>query len=122
MWAIVVTGVIGCGAPKMFSPDAAVYQSGTLWAMSSKDMDAVYNATLKAMEKLELQVSEKMKDVFAAKVIAKSADNKVISVQIKPAEGQKTQYSIKVGTLGNEERSRKIYNEIAAALGMPMGK
>ena len=122
MEAIVVIGVIGCGAPKMFSPDAAVYQNGKLWAMSSKDMDAVYTATLQAMDKLQLQVSEKMKDVFAAKVIAKSADNKLIVVKIKPAAGQKTEYSIQIGSFGDEERARKIYDEIAAALGMPKGK
>jgi hypothetical protein len=115
MEAIVVIGIIGC-APTIVSTDAGVYQHNKLWAMSSKDQDAVYASTLQAMDKLELKVTEKMKDVFAAKVIAKSADNKLIVVKMSPAEGGKTQYSIQVGTFGDEERSRKIYDEVTNAL------
>jgi len=115
MEAILVIGVIGC-APTIVSTDAGVYQNGKLWAMSSKDMDAVYASTLQAMDKLQLSITDKAKDVFAAKVIAKSADNELIVVKIKPTEGQKTQYSIQVGVFGNEERSRKIYDEITSAL------
>jgi hypothetical protein len=116
MEAVVVVGIIGCGAPKMFSSDAAVYQNFKLYAVSSKDVDSVYAATLQAMDKLQIQVTDKAKDVFAAKVIAKSADNELIVVKIKPTADQKTEYSIGVGAFGNEERSRKVYNEIISAL------
>ena len=117
MEAVVVIGVISC-APTIVSTDAGVYQSGKLWATSSKDMDAVYAAALYAMDKLQLEVTDKAKDVFAAKVIAKSADNKLIVVTIKPTADKKTAYNIQVGTFGNEERSRKIYAEIVNGLAM----
>jgi hypothetical protein len=64
------------------------------------------------MEKLELKVTDKAKDAFGAKVIAKSSDEKNIVVIIKPVTDKRTQYTIQVGTLGNEERSGKIYAEI----------
>jgi hypothetical protein len=115
MEAIVVIGVIGC-APTIVSTDAGVYQNGKLWATSSKDVDSVYAATLQAMDKLQLQVTDKAKDVFAAKVIAKSADNEMIVVKITPTGDQKVAYDIKVGAFGNEERSRKVYGEIINAL------
>jgi len=115
MEAVVVVGIIGC-APTIVSTDAGVYQNGKLWAMASKDVDSVYAATLQAMDKLQLQVTEKAKDVFAAKVIAKSADNELIVVKIEPTGDQKTAYSIHVGAFGNEERSRKVYSEIINAL------
>ena len=118
MEALVMVSIVGC-TPKIVGSDAGVYQGGTMFAVSSKDMDAVYQATLQAMDKLELKVSDKMKDVFSAKVTAKSADGKMIVVEIKPTMNNETKYSIKVGTLGNEERSRKIYMEIDNAL---MGK
>jgi hypothetical protein len=121
MEAVVVIGIIGC-APTIVSTDAGVYQHGKLYAMASKDIDAVYQATLQAMDKLQVAVTDKAKDVFGAKVVAKSADNKIIAVKIKPTEGQKTQFEISVGAFGNEERSRKIYDEIIAALGMPKAK
>ena len=115
MEAVVVIGIIGC-APTIVSTDAGVYQYGKLYAMSSKDVDSVYASTLQAMDKLQLTVTDKAKDVFGAKVVAKSADNKIITVKIKPTEAQKTPYEISVGAFGNEERSRKVYDEIISAL------
>ncbi|MGA2092667.1 MAG: DUF3568 family protein [Sedimentisphaerales bacterium] len=111
----VIAGVIGC-APAIVSPDAGVYQHCKLYAMSSRDIDAVYAATLAAMDKLQLKVTEKMKDVFSAKVMAKSAEGKIITVKIKPEPGNKTSYDIKVGAFGDEEMSQKIYDEIIAGL------
>ena len=113
--AVLVLGVVGC-APKMVSSDAAVYQTGRLYASSGKDVDTVYQATIKAMEKLELKVTDKAKDAFGAKVRAKSSDDKIITVNIKPAADKRTEYTILVGALGNEERSNKIYAEIENAL------
>jgi len=113
--AVLAVGVVGC-VPKMVSSDAAVYQTGKLYASSGKDVDAVYQAAIKAMEKLELKVTDKAKDAFGAKVRAKSSDEKNIDVYIKPASDKRTEYSIHVGALGNEERSRKIYAEIENAL------
>ena len=106
--AAVIAGIVGC-APAIVSPDAGVYQNFKLYAMSSKDVD-------------QLQVTDKMKDVFSAKVIAKSADGKVISVRIKPEPGNKAAYDIKVGAFGNEEMSRKIYGEIVANIAAGKGK
>jgi hypothetical protein len=113
--AAVIVGVIGC-APTIVSTDAGVYQHGTLYASSGKDLDSVYAAALYAMDKLQLQVTEKAKDVFAAKVIAKSADGKITVVKMKPLPDNKTSYEIHVGSFGNEERARKIYNEMGAGL------
>jgi hypothetical protein len=79
-------------------------------------MDSVYAATLAAMDKLQLHVSDKMKDVFSAKVIAQSAEGKIITVKIKPEPGNKAAYDIKVGAFGDEEMSQKIYDEIITGL------
>ena len=113
--AVLTAGVVGC-APKMVSSDAAVYQNGKLYVSSGKDIDAVYQATIKAMEKLELKVTDKVKDAFGAKVTAKSSDDKNIVVIIKPVADKKTEYTIHVGAFGNEEQSHKIYAEIESAL------
>ncbi len=122
MEAVVIVGVIGCGPPTIFSTDAAVYQNGKLYGVSSKDMEAVYSATLYAVDKLQLQVTEKAKDVFAAKVIAKSADGKIMVVTMKPTTDKKTQFEIGVGALGDEERARKVFDEIQIGLAMAKTK
>jgi len=113
--AVLTAGVVGC-APKMVSSNAAVYQNGKLYVSSGKDIDTVYQAAIKAMEKLELKVADKAKDAFGAKVRAKSSDEKNIDVIIKPVADKKTEYTIQVGAFGNEEQSHKIYTEIENAL------
>jgi hypothetical protein len=110
--------VYGC-APTIVSTDAAVYQNGKLYASAGKDVDAVYQASLVAMEKLQLKVTDKAKDAFGAKVQAKTSDEKDVWVTIKSSEDKKTTgYTIKVGTFGNEERSRKIFAEMESAMQM----
>lgn len=113
--AVAVISVISC-APTIVSTDAGVYQTGRLYASSGKNVEEVYNATLQAMDKLELKVTDKAKDVFSAKVIAKSADGQEIVVRIKPTEDKKTEYNIQIGPLGNEGRSRKVFTEIENSL------
>jgi hypothetical protein len=111
-----VVGTIGC-APNYVSSEGGTYQWGTLYAVTNKDMDSVYAATLFAMDKLQLQVTNKMKDAFGAKVIAKSADGKIIVVKIKPPSDNKTGYQIHAGAFwGDEEKARKIYAEIGNGL------
>jgi hypothetical protein len=112
---VVIVAVIGC-APTIVSNDAAVYSAGKMYARASKSIDAVYAATLNAMVKLELQVTDKAKDVFAAKVTAKSADGKTVVVKINPAEEGVTAYTVQVGGLGDETRVRKVYDEIQKGL------
>jgi hypothetical protein len=95
---------------------------GKLYGVSGRDMSSVYNATVNAMGQLELEVKEQAKDVFSAKVLARSADGKKISVLIKPGDEGRTKFSIKVGTGGERRRSEVIYEKIQQNLAMGMGK
>jgi hypothetical protein len=111
-------GVYGCRAPNIVGTDAAVYSGWTLYAVSSKDMAAVYEASVQAVGDLELTVTDKAKDVFSAKVSAKGADGKRVTVIIKPMEDGNTDLQIKVGGAGgNEQRSRRVYQAIQKRLG-----
>ena len=101
----------GC-APSFVSSDAGVYSTTKLYAVTKGDLTRVYEATLAALEKLEIEVTDKAKDVFYAKVVAKGADGKSITVRIEPGVGDLTDFSIKVGAFGDEHRSRVIYEQI----------
>lgn len=115
--------VVGWGcAPAIIGGDAGVYHMGKLYAVSSRDMDSVYNATVSAMGQLELELKEQAKDVFSAKVVAKSADGKTIGVHIKPGSEGRTAFSIKVGVAGSKRRSKVIYEEIEQNLAMGVSK
>lgn len=108
----------GCGKPQIIGSDAAVYSGGVLYANAGKDLDAVYEATLKAMEQLELEVIEEDKDIFIAKVVAEAADGKRITIWIKPGTDDSSELEIKTGRLtGKEERARVIYKWIQQNLG-----
>jgi len=116
-----VVGAWGC-APSIIGGDAGVYHMGKLYAVSSRDLDSVYGATLAAMGELELEVKEKAKDVFSAKVVAKSADGKTIGVRIKPGSEGRTSFRIKVGVAGNKRRSKVIYEKIERNLAVGTSK
>jgi hypothetical protein len=112
----VSAGAHGCRAPNIVGTDAAVYSGGKLYAVSSKDMTAVYEAAVQALGDLELSITDKAKDVFSAKVSAKGADGKLVSVIIKPRQDDGTDLRIKVGPIGNEHRSQVIYQQIQKRL------
>ncbi len=115
----------GCGRPTIIGSNAAVYSggSGKLYAVSSQDMNSVYLATQKALKQLELEVVEQAKDVFIAKIVAKAADGKKITIWIEPGPDDSSELSIRTGKLGgNEERSRVVYKQIQQNLGTGSGK
>ena len=82
----------GC-APSFVSSDAGVYSTTKLYAVTKSDITSVYKATLATLEKLEIEVITKAKDVFYAKVVARGADGKSITVRIKPGVGDLTDFS-----------------------------
>jgi hypothetical protein len=117
--AAAVVVVVGC-TPSVISTDAGVFLNGTLYASSGQNVDSVYTAALQAMDRLQLHVTDKAKDAFGAKVTARSTDDKVIYIKIEPTAQMRTKYTIHIsGLFGNEERSRRIFDEIVHALEMP---
>lgn len=113
--ASLVLAVGGC-APSIIGTDAGVYSHGRLYAVATGDITSVYEATLAAFKKLEIDITNKAKDVFYAKVIATGADGKTIIVRIEPAGENTTNISIRVSPLGNEARSAAIYQQIKQSL------
>ena len=112
MVAVLMLAVCGCGRPTIIGTDAAVYSRGNLYAVSGHDLNAVNTATLAAMKQLEIEVVEKNKDVFYAKVVGKIADGRTVTIRMKPGADKATELRIKTSKFGNEERSRVIYGKI----------
>jgi hypothetical protein len=74
----------------------------------------MYEATVKALGQLELEIVENAKDVFYAKVTGKVADGGTVTVRLEPGEDKITNLSIKASKFisGNEERARVVYEKI----------
>jgi len=110
--AVLMLAVCGCSRPNIIGADAAVYSRGNLYAVSDRDLNTVYQATLKAMQQLEVEVTEKNKDVFYAKIVGKVADGRTVTIRMEPGADNATDLRIKASTFGNEDRSRVIYDKI----------
>jgi len=109
---------LGC-SPTLVGENAAVYSMGRLTARVDSDMNSVYEASVKALEALEVTVTDKKKDVFAARVAGKTADERTIQIRIEPEGDSSTLLSIRAGVVGSETeaRTRAVFDKIRELLG-----
>ena len=92
------------------------YVRGDLEAVESEKLDVLYEATLKAVEKLELSVTTKSKDAMSALIVVRDAQDKKITIKLKAVTEEATKLYIRVGIFGSETKSRLIYQEIHESL------
>jgi cytidylate kinase len=88
---------------------SAVYRYGKLSTKEPKGMNAVYQATEKALADLELSISQKLKDELAAKIIARDSQDQKITIDLLAVTEDSTQLTIQVSPL---EKARRIYQKI----------
>jgi len=98
---------VGAGAA-----GTVAYVKGDLEAVEAKKLDTVYDATKKAMEQLELNVSSAPKDAMSATITARDAQDKRIRVKLVASTKDSTAISIRYGTFGSEAKSQMIYAKI----------
>jgi hypothetical protein len=101
-----VVAAVGAGA------GTVAYVRGDLETVESEELDAVYKATEKALDELELTVSKKTKDAMSAEIIARDSQDKKIRVKLVATAEGTTKVSIRIGMFGNETKSRLIYEQI----------
>ena len=102
-----VVAAVGLGAAS-----TVAYIRGDLESMESETIDDVYDASLKALEELELRVTRKSKDALGAEIITYDAQDKKITIRLKSAAEKMTELSIRIGVFGSETKSRLIYQKI----------
>jgi hypothetical protein len=102
-----VAVAVGAGAA-----GTVAYVRGDLEAVEPKDINSVYEATLKAMEQLELSVSKKTKDAMSAEIVARDSQDKKITIKLGATAEGTTNLSIRIGIFGSETKSRLIYDQI----------
>jgi hypothetical protein len=110
MMTVVLQGclvaAVGAGA------GTVAYLRGDLETVEAKGIDTVYAATKKAVEQLDLNVSSDTKDALSAEIIARDAQDKKITINLKSTAEGTTKISIRVGTFGSETKSILIYDQI----------
>lgn len=102
-----VVAAVGIGAAGTIA-----YVRGDLEAVESHSLDKVYEAAVKALDELELNVISKSKDALTATINARDAQDKKVKITLKKTAEQATKISIRIGTFGDETKSRLIYQKI----------
>ncbi len=102
-----VVAAVGAGAA-----GTVAYIRGDLEAVKTANIDKVYAAVLKATDELGFSVTQKSKDALSAKVVARDAQDKKITIRMMSTAEGTTKLSIRIGLFGSETKSRLIYEQI----------
>lgn len=92
------------------------YVTGRLAWTYPVDLQTAWSATLRALDKLSIQIQDKAIDGLGGKIQAQRADRTKVSIQLEPVSTRAARISIKIGDLGNREQSEKIHDEIRREL------
>lgn len=75
-----------------------------------------YQATLTALEELDLRIQTKTLDGLEGRVKAIRADRTAVQVYLKPLTDRTTEVQVKVGTFGDQEQAELIHKNIRTQL------
>jgi hypothetical protein len=118
-FVLVVLGSIAIlmgGCSKSLDGSKFNYLSGNLSAILSADVQTSYDASLKALDQLELVASEKAKDALGAKIVTKTATGKKITILLKRFSETQTDITIEAGMMGGKTNPHAIYAKIVENL------
>ncbi len=93
-----------------------VYLNGELESSEEASLDATYGATLEAVEALEFELRSKKKDALSAVVVGERANGDKVTIRLDGVEEDMTKVRIRVGTIGDEEVSRRMLGAIREAM------
>lgn len=119
IWILLAAFSSGCVALFVGAAGGAagtVYVMGKLTEELSYDVPAVHGATLNAMKKLGLTLSEERADTLSAHIESEFADRAHIWIDLESVGESRTRITVRVGLTGDELRSRKILDRIKESL------
>jgi len=90
----------------------AVYVMGKLNDELNYEVRVVHNATVAALDELELKLLENKVDKLSAHVESEFTDSEHVWIDLESLSDSRTSLTIRVGVTGNEVRARKIHDAI----------
>lgn len=114
--------VLGCTTAVMLGVGAGAgagsynYIKGELKTDYPYPYDQTWDASLTAMERLEIEVATHERDSLGGKITGKREDGKVVVIKIKNKGLGVTTVGVRVGNFGDQEASRKIHQTILNVL------
>lgn len=116
MALVAVLAIQLCGCALLLG--ATVGAGGVVWAKGRLQQefdvpfDRIHKATISGLKRLELPIIIERKDKMTAKVESKFADGTNVWVDMDYITEHSTRIVIRVGVLGDQERSQKILESI----------
>ncbi len=120
-WAVLLFALCvqlsGC-PPAIFVAGGAVGAGAMGWVKGKLEeelhvpLSKVHQASLAALEELELPIEEDRKDMLAAAIRSEFADGKRIWIDMHSLSESSTKISIRVGTMGDKTRSKRLLETI----------
>jgi Protein of unknown function (DUF3568) len=95
---------------------AYYYVKGDLKRNYDAPMDKTWDATVKALEALQINVESKQNDALTGVINGKLADGKSYTVNVKRLGENLTEVAIRIGTFGDRERAEAIHDKILSNL------
>lgn len=94
----------------------ALYFKGRLQENVSREMHAVHDAAVRALESMGLPLNKEEKTVDSTSLESEYPDGTKVWISTKFLATNSTQVTIRVGILGDESRSRAIWDELRRQL------
>lgn len=122
LWLLPVLLVAGCTTAAMIGVGAGAgvgtysYTKGELALDYPYPFDRTWEASLAAVERLDIQLIQEGRDSLGGKITGKRTDGKVVVIKVKDKGLGVTRVGVRVGTFGNREGSHKIQETILAIL------
>ena len=115
--------LMGCAAPVVFFGAGAAagvvgykYYEGALAVIFQSPFMETWDATLMALNQMNIKVESSYHDLTSGKIKAKRGDNERVTISLKYKSAQETEVVIRVGTLGDKNLSMAIKEEIRKVL------
>ena len=109
-------------APVIFLGGAAAgvagykYYEGALEVVYESPFMETWDAALRALDRMDMEVTNKKHDLTTGKISAMRLDNKEVKLSFKYRSKEETVVSVRVGILGDESASNAIKEEIRKEL------
>lgn len=106
--AVIIGGAAGAGT--------YAYIRGEMKGNENATLDRTWSATLAAMKDLEFTVMTQQKDALQGRLVARTALDKKIEINVTKISDNLTEIRIRVGTFGDQTLSHTIVQSIEKRL------
>jgi Protein of unknown function (DUF3568) len=115
---MLVAGCTTVHPPGVAGTGTYSHVSGNLVWTYPTDLERTWQATLSALEGLDLRIETKLFDGLGWRIKAIRANNTTIRIRLIPETTRTTVVKVKIGTFGNLEQSENLHQAIRAQLKM----